>query len=69
MQPPRRVARHYTTEMMDTEVGRGKLRQMQITIMYGRYLRFAVACILKVTWDVVKDVRAAEFYSDGMEDK
>lgn len=44
---------------MDTEEGRSVQGQMLFKTLCGRYLRRAVAGILRVAWEVVKDVHAA----------
>lgn len=54
---------------MNTEVGRSWQRQTLFTTLYGRCLRRAVAGILDVTWELVKNVHVAKFQSNGMKDK
>lgn len=53
---------------MDTEVGRGGQKQTLFTTLHERYLRRAVTGILKVAWEVVKDLHAAKFDRYGMRD-
>lgn len=52
---------------MNDEVEQARQRQRLFVAMYGRCLRRAVAEILKVTWEAVKDMSAAKFDIDGME--
>lgn len=53
----------------DTRIGRDGRRQTLFSALYGRYLRRAVADILKVAWKAVKNVHAAKFDIDGMGDE
>lgn len=53
----------------NTRVGRGRQRQALLTTLYGKYLRGAVAGILMLAVEMVKDVQATEFSIDDMGDE
>lgn len=54
---------------MDTEVGRGRRRQMLLRTLYGMCLRLAVVGITMVAWEAMKNVHTAKFDNDGIADE
>lgn len=53
---------------IDIEVRRGGRRQTLFSVSHGRYLHRAVGSVLKMAWEALKDIHAAEFDNDGMGD-
>lgn len=47
------------TTTIDIEIKRGAGRQTLLPTLYGRRLRRAVASILEMSWEAVRNVRAA----------
>lgn len=53
---------------MNTEIERGGQKQT-FTSLFETYLRRAVACLLKMEWEVVNDLHAAKFDNDKTRNK
>lgn len=54
---------------MDTEISRDGKQQTMFSLLYGKYLRRAVASLLKVGWEAVRDAQDGNFDNDGTSDE